>query len=967
MNNMKAFQEELGELQETMSVVDTEYSTFLETLDQSRQQTVHLEECIRTVLKEELMQTEGRKICEEIIDCISNMKNVRLIHEDRSTAAILSLLKHLQFLTEQYFSTESKHKAGHKIEKRRMADQELTGKWNLKEPCSVTETTVRLLQTNMKTLHALENILRLKLKTTEETSKHYQEETKKSNANEQRLIQCLREREQKCEEFEKVLETLKDKNNHVAELSKECETLRREKKDFNTSCECKLAEMKKKLEALKKTNEMLETEKQETATKLETVNSLYEQQRQTVKLYNNLTLNEDTRKKELQEKIYELQANLDSSVKKQKERKKSLQCELKKFQKLYDDEVEAKMQLEKLCAEKENKIKSVEEAWEKKLQLMEAEKNTNKELTETLKCGFNELKVTIETMQASVSEKEASIQVLRGQKDDLEKQISQEKEYRYTAELRVFKLEKDMVEMKEISQRLQAANAQIETLRSEKENYEKEFSRMSSVNEELSLDIDRLETNLMKYEDEAKTIKRDNEQLQGQLNEKIKTLSNLQAQNHQLTEDLGNLDTTKNEEIHKQRKHVERLEKEGKNKQQRVDSLTAENKNLSATIQKLSVRKSELKAHIQEYEEQIEQMRSQNKEEIDLRKKADLHVADLEKHISSIQRDRDQKIHESNNKVRQLNEENDASKKKLLLETGRLNDVVSQLKQRIIDERTRSDDLQKLLVDEKATKTDTEIKNVSLEKQIEEIQEQKSKELKQAMLEKSELSKEVQKHKNVVEEIERTVKHLKSDLKEKVKEAAAYQNQLTEQKRKTAAAELCINELNRKLENATSTLARLAAKRKMQVQLYNSSRGDMLISVETELTKILKEKMETDLMQQEFIQCASQDEIKPDVPVLLLCTTASRLGVDVMNVLHGLTPTKKMALLIFHHKDAHALPSQASDRVLSISALSDLGAIFDMAFVTGKGIYSCSMNNNCLVSIVHFINNEGTQIPLFKT
>ena len=68
-----------------------------------------------------------------------------------------------------------------------------------------------------------------------------------------------------------------------------------------------------------------------------------------------------------------------------------------------------------------------------------------------------------------------------------------------------------------------------------------------------------------------------------------------------------------------------------------------------------------------------------------------------------------------------------------------------------------------------------------------------------------------------------------------------------------------------------------------------------------------------------------------------------------------------MALLVFHHKDVHALPNQASDRVLTGADMKALGGICDMAFLSGKGIYSCDMNKNNIISLINFINREGVK------
>ena len=64
-----------------------------------------------------------------------------------------------------------------------------------------------------------------------------------------------------------------------------------------------------------------------------------------------------------------------------------------------------------------------------------------------------------------------------------------------------------------------------------------------------------------------------------------------------------------------------------------------------------------------------------------------------------------------------------------------------------------------------------------------------------------------------------------------------------------------------------------------------------------------------------------------------------------------------MAILVFHHKDVHALPAQTSDRVLFGPEFYSIGGIFDMAFLADKGIYSCEMNDRNIVKVINFISS----------
>jgi hypothetical protein len=68
--------------------------------------------------------------------------------------------------------------------------------------------------------------------------------------------------------------------------------------------------------------------------------------------------------------------------------------------------------------------------------------------------------------------------------------------------------------------------------------------------------------------------------------------------------------------------------------------------------------------------------------------------------------------------------------------------------------------------------------------------------------------------------------------------------------------------------------------------------------------------------------------------------------------------------LLFHIKEIHALTKQASTAVLTDRSFKDLGGIFDLAFVNGKGLYQCEMNENAMKSVCDFIKKgiSGTGV-----
>ncbi|XP_053389398.1 protein Daple-like [Mercenaria mercenaria] len=188
----------------------------------------------------------------------------------------------------------------------------------------------------------------------------------------------------------------------------------------------------------------------------------------------------------------------------------------------------------------------------------------------------------------------------------------------------------------------------------------------------------------------------------------------------------------------------------------------------------------------------------------------------------------------------------------------------------------------------------------------------------------------------------------------KIKEFSRKNKQIYEEKENVSKVLVAVEE----------ELERIKSKRVLQVQLYSQNRTSLTGIVEKGLTELLTEKLESEKLELEFVQCAKASDIQPDVPVLLLCITVSRLGTDVANAVQGLTLSPEMAVLIFHHKDVHALPNQDSGRVLTGHDLKTLGGVFDMAFLSGKGIYPCEMNNNNAISLVNFINRKGVRRPI---
>ncbi|XP_060598662.1 uncharacterized protein LOC132752365 [Ruditapes philippinarum] len=142
---------------------------------------------------------------------------------------------------------------------------------------------------------------------------------------------------------------------------------------------------------------------------------------------------------------------------------------------------------------------------------------------------------------------------------------------------------------------------------------------------------------------------------------------------------------------------------------------------------------------------------------------------------------------------------------------------------------------------------------------------------------------------------------------------------------------------------------------KLPVQLYHQKRGELITHIREDLLSKLKTCLAQDNKELDVVTCETSYQIQPDQPLLILCTSSSRLGTDALNAIQGVLQKENTVLLIFHHKDVHALPNQTSDRVLTGPEFKALRGIYDMAFLSDKGIYVCNMNSLAIKSIIDFI------------
>ncbi|XP_053389418.1 uncharacterized protein LOC123566549 isoform X3 [Mercenaria mercenaria] len=190
---------------------------------------------------------------------------------------------------------------------------------------------------------------------------------------------------------------------------------------------------------------------------------------------------------------------------------------------------------------------------------------------------------------------------------------------------------------------------------------------------------------------------------------------------------------------------------------------------------------------------------------------------------------------------------------------------------------------------------------------------------------------------------------------EKDEQIETLQNKVVELTENVETERKTADDLRKEYEKVKEELENIKCKKVLQVQLFYQRRGGLISEVEENLKEVLKMRLEDGKTELNFISCHSSSDISPDLPTLLIAICASRLGTDAANAIQGLSLHKKILLLIFHHKDVHALPSQASERVLTGQEFKSIGGIYDMAFLSQRGIYSCDLNEKSVTTVVSFL------------
>lgn len=500
---------------------------------------------------------------------------------------------------------------------------------------------------------------------------------------------------------------------------------------------------------------------------------------------------------------------------------------------------------------------------------------------------------------------------------------------------------------------LERKDKKISTLTEQKESLEREITefavKIGKLEDDLSIAAEKEIEYKKDHENMMRDLKNNRDSLEQELNLKI---SSLQAE----MDFKEKLIESKERDIHS-------FQNQLKDKEKQSDSLKTKNEDLQKRVSTLEHMNDEMKKEKESVEDEIKSLKEQFDSEL---KEKDTYITDLKNQLDKLNK----KFEMAQAKLESVLKNEKQLSNKLQSDTHSFQHTIKE----------KSEEIQRL-----KSQLNNEEKTVKeLQERIKKTEQAYNKEVNNLKSEKENMKYRIGKMSARQDELQAKITHLNDELNRSREQAAddkkCYEKQIKDKDARLQQAEqlnTSSKKENWRLKEEKENLSKvcvsmekelnvLKSKRILQVQLYSQNCTSLTSSVEDELSKLLKSKLETATLELDFIQCAKSSDVQHDLPVLLLCISVSRIGTDVANAVQGLTLSSKMAVLILHHKDVHALPSQASERVLTGHELRNLGGVFDMAFLSGRGIYECNMNKINMISLINFINREGVKKPKYQ-
>ncbi|XP_078313276.1 uncharacterized protein LOC111130943 isoform X1 [Crassostrea virginica] len=316
-------------------------------------------------------------------------------------------------------------------------------------------------------------------------------------------------------------------------------------------------------------------------------------------------------------------------------------------------------------------------------------------------------------------------------------------------------------------------------------------------------------------------------------------------------------------------------------------------------------------------------------------------ISDLEKTIE----DKENQIYDLRKTIKDFNDkeerrqreisEKDKEIEKSKLKYQNVTDKCETLKQQVEDHLYKEKERQ-----EKISKLNQYNQQLSIEKNNTE------KNYTSIQREKSRMEKEQREQKRTMEEKDRELHRLRVSIREKEELITSAE------KNESKIRERC-----RWLEQEVERIS----KAEIAVGFHTTLAPTMSSLVLEGLTSRLTDRLAVEKV--DLVRQAYSGNTDYCWPLLVVCVNVSRIGADAKEALKGIPKgsNKDVALLVFHHKEAHALPSQTSDKILTGSDFNHLGTIIDLAFLSQKGIYECEMNTVGIERVVSFLLQYKTQ------
>lgn len=475
----------------------------------------------------------------------------------------------------------------------------------------------------------------------------------------------------------------------------------------------------------------------------------------------------------------------------------------------------------------------------------------------------------------------------------------------------------------------------LNEMKNEKENLTKSLNEMKIENgkltEELKLQEQKYESSMTEIEELKNKIKEAENESQITVNDLIREIEELKTK----------MKTTEGENERK----VNELQNEIKELKTKATISESESE---PTVNKLQKEVTALRGSLSSKNTEIADIKRQNIKHVDnttQTEEKNSEIQMLNDKIKSLKSELETKETEKqkiDNLNKDLKEQLERSDAKLKLEKDEETAQINSLKSKCIELETERN----MLIASKK----------SLQNHIDEIKKDRMR----LNTENSKFEQEVKSQQINLDVITREKNQLKTDVvdKEKVVEELKTLKAVL-----TSELELSKKE-NEKLVQQIEQLTK-KPRRLIELNVVSSMKQGLTDIVMHDLNRKLKQISDTDDTDIVLRPTAPSTATAPPTPAtgtaanvkgptVVFCISISRLGSDVQEALKGISVSSDVAIIIFHHKEAHALPSQSSEKILTGSEYKQLGSIIDMAVLSSKGIYNCDMNNLGFTKLVSF-------------